>query len=240
MLFTIYFLIFLNLGGIDSEDVYSVRWRCASQDFIVGALILRTDRIILNGKEVYDFSIEAKNNDKLGKLKPFCITMESWAEVEGLQTLRFEKFEDLQGRQKKVRIFLDQFNNQATWGILSTDKEYLFTREILSDSKDLLTLFHLLKSIPVESLEIGKLWLVNMIKESPSDSDSTYSNSLPVVISAIEKIKIKDEEIECFVFEVSYKDDFLGSTEKIKIWLSKEHQIIMLKRKDINLILNQE
>ncbi|MDD5625727.1 MAG: DUF3108 domain-containing protein [Patescibacteria group bacterium] len=237
MLFTIYFLIFLNFSEIDSVDVYSVNYRLI-RDNTVGTLVSRTSQIILNGKRVYYFSTEAKSNGMVSEFKPFHTTQESWAEIENLQTLHIKKYEDLHGNKKNVEIFLNQLDHQGIWNI-SANKEYSLTENILPNSRDLLTLFYLLKAIPTESLAIGKSWNINMVKEFPSVSDTVYSSTLPAIISRFEKKNLEGREIWCFVFEISYKDDFLGKTEKILIWLS-EHKIEIIKRGSCVLILKQK
>ncbi|MFA6146108.1 MAG: DUF3108 domain-containing protein [Patescibacteria group bacterium] len=239
MFFTIYFLIAISsFCEVDSVDVYFVKYRLI-KDNTVGTLISRTNQMILNGKEVYYFSTEAKSNGMVSELRPFYMKMESWTEAENLRTLRVKKSEDLHGKKKDVEIFLDQSNSQAVWNV-SADKEYSLTEKILPDSKDLLTLLYILKAIPTESLAIGKSWNINMVKEFPSVSDTVYSNTLPAIISRFEKKNLEGKEIWCFVFEISYKDDFLGKSEKILIWLSKEHKIEILKRGSCVLILKQK
>ena len=252
MFFTIYFVVALssfcevdlcqmnlnNLFHNDTEEIFSVKHRFVNQDITVGTLKTRFNgRVIMNGNAVWNFSAEVKSNGIADKIKPFEMTMESWVEPKGFKTLRFEKNENQSAKQKRIQIYLDQFNNRASWIISSPSKKRSFTGEILPGSRDLLTLLWLLRTMPAESLVVGKSWFINMVRERP---DSIYSDSLPATISATEIVKIQGKRIECFIFEVDYKrNNFLGSTEKIRIWLDREHQIIMIKRGLNTLVLKK-
>ncbi|MDD3102197.1 MAG: DUF3108 domain-containing protein [Patescibacteria group bacterium] len=255
MFFTIYFLIASSLGEIDlnqvnshnlfkegKEEVYSIRYRWLMQDIAVGTLKTRFNgKFAMNGNTIWNFYAEAKSNEMANNLKqPFCVTMESWVD-QSFKSLRFNKTEDWHGRKKKIQICIDQFNNRGSWDVsYSKDKNDFFTGEILPSSRDLLALLYLLKAIPAESLGVGKSWSINMVRENKSKTDSLYSDSLQAMISAIEIITIQGRETKCFVFEIEYRENnFLGSTEKIKIWLNRRHRIMMLQRGNFTLVLKK-